>query len=135
MVPELANNEDWYNWRVANWGTKWSISDVYFENATEQDMIEFSFCSAWTPPTEAFRTWADSDGRVEFRLEYWEPGVAFVGIATYDGEAYMDDSVDMNTDPAQYRRRASEAWGYEEYEEPEPLTEWYQHGVKQKGLA
>jgi hypothetical protein len=135
MVPEPANNEDWYNWRVANWGTKWPVSDVYFENSAEEDTIEFTFCSAWAPPTDAFATWAEADGRVQFRLDYWEPGMGFVGTAVYDGDVYMDDSVDMNTDPAEYRRLASDAWGYEEYEEPEPLTEWYQNGVKEKGLA
>jgi hypothetical protein len=135
MVPEPANNEDWYNWRVSNWGTKWPVSDVYFENSAEEDTIEFTFCSAWAPPADAFRTWAELDGRVEFRLDYWEPGMGFVGTAVYDGDVYMDDSVDMNTDPAEYRRQASDVWGYEEYEEPEPLTEWYQDGVKQKGLA
>lgn len=135
MVSEPANNDDWYNWRVNNWGTKWPISDVYFENSADEDTIEFTFCSAWAPPAEAFRTWAESDGRVEFRLEYWEPSVGFVGTAVYDGDVYTDDSVDMNTDPSEYRRIASDAWGYEEYEEPEPLTEWYQDGVKQKGLV
>ena len=29
---------------------------------------------------------------------------------------------------------ASDTWGYEEYDEPEPLTEWYKTGVEQKGL-
>lgn len=135
MVPEPADNEDWYNWRVSNWGTKWPISDVYFENSADEDTIEFTFCSAWAPPIDAFGTWAVSDGRVQFRLDYWEPGMGFVGTAVYDGDTYTDDSVDMNADPAEYRRIASDTWGYEEYDEPEPLTEWYQEGVKQKGLA
>jgi hypothetical protein len=41
----------------------------------------------------------------------------------------------MNTDPAEYKRIASDTWGYEEYEEPEPLTEWYTQGVEDKGLV
>jgi hypothetical protein len=135
MVPEPANNEDWYNWRVANWGTKWPISDVYFENSAEEDTIEFSFCTAWAPPTEAFETWAINDGRVQFTLEYWEPGVGFVGSVNYDGEFIDQNYVDFNSDPARYKEIASDVWGYEEYKEPEPLTEWYQEGVKDKGLA
>jgi hypothetical protein len=53
----------------------------------------------------------------------------------YDGDVYTEDYVDYNQDETEYKRIASEVWGYEEYEEPEPLTEWYQEGVKDKGLA
>jgi hypothetical protein len=135
MVPRpRAEDENWYNWNIANWGCKWPISDIYFENQAEEDSIEFSFCSAWAPPTDAFHTWAENDGRVQFNLEYWEPGVGFVGTAMYDGDVYTEDYVDLNTDAEEYKRIASEVWGYEEYEEPEPLTEWYQDGVKAKGL-
>jgi hypothetical protein len=137
MVPQprFENDSDWYDWNVANWGTKWDITDVYFENQAEEDSIEFSFCTAWGPPVEAFRTWAEGDGRVEFNLEYWEPGMGFVGSVTYDGDCVADSCVDINSDPAEYKRIASDVWGYEEYDEPEPLTEWYQEGVKDKGLA
>ena len=133
--PKFENDSDWYDWNVANWGTKWDITDVYFENQAEEDLIEFSFCTAWGPPVEAFRTWAEGDGRVEFNLEYWEPGMGFVGSATYDGDCFADSCVDINSDPEEYKKIASDVWGYEEYEEPEPLTEWYQEGVKDKGLA
>lgn len=135
MVPRPQAEEDWYNWNINNWGTKWDISDVYFENQAEEDSIEFSFCTAWGPPTEAFHTWAEQDGRVEFNLEYWEPGCGFVGSAIYDGDVYTEDYVDVNQDEAEYKRIASEVWGYEEWEEPEPLTEWYKEGVEAKGLA
>jgi hypothetical protein len=135
MVPEPKDNEGWYDWRVNNWGTKWDITDVYFENQAEEDSIEFSFCTAWAPPTEAFHTWAELDGRVQFNLEYWEPGVGFVGTAIYDGDCYTEDYVDCNQDEVEYKRIASEVWGYEEYEEPEPLTEWYKDGIEAKGLT
>lgn len=132
--PKFENDQDWYMWNVNNWGTKWDISDVYFENQAEEDSIEFSFCSAWSPPVEAFHTWAAYDGRVQFTLEYWEPGAAYVGSATYDGEYLDTDDVDCGSDPEEYKRRAGDTWGYEEYEETEPLTEWYKDGVEAKGL-
>ena len=136
MVPEpnFEGDQDWYMWRVNSWGTKWPLSDVHIDNAAEPDSIEFSFSTAWAPPVEAFHTWAAGDGRVEFSLEYWEPGCGFVGSANYDGE-YVDHSyVDCQQDAEEYKRIASEVWGYEEYKEPEPLTEWYKDGVQAKGL-
>jgi hypothetical protein len=53
----------------------------------------------------------------------------------YDGDCFADSCVDINSDAEEYKRIASDVWGYEEYDEPEPLTEWYQEGVKDKGLA
>jgi hypothetical protein len=137
MVPQpnFEGDQDWYQWNINNWGTKWPLSDVYIDNAAEPDSIEFSFSTAWAPPVEAFHTWAAGDGRVQFGLEYWEPGCGFVGTTTYDGEYLDTDDVDCGTDPARYKEIASDVWGYEEYDEPEPLTEWYKDGVKDKGLA
>ena len=137
MVPQpnFEGDQDWYNWNVSNWGTKWDICDVYIDNNTEEDSIEFSFSSAWAPPVEAFTTWAFNDGRVQFSLEYWEPGCGFVGTTAYDGEYLDTDDVDSNSNPARYREIASDVWGYEEWDEPEPLTEWYKDGVEAKGLA
>ena len=136
MVPQpmFENDQDWYMWNVNNWGTKWDLCDVYIDNDAEQDSVEFSFNTAWAPPVEAFHTWAFNDGRVQFELEYWEPGCGFVGVTTFDGEYLDTDDVDLGSDPARYKQMASDTWGYEEYDEPEPLTEWYREGVEAKGL-
>lgn len=136
MVPEprYEGDQDWYTWRVNNWGTKWDISDVYFEHQPDEDRIEFSFSTAWGPCVEAFLTWAQRDGRVQFSLDYWEPGMAFAGRVAWDGEYLTDDHRDSQTDPAGYRELAEEVFGYVEDDEPEPLTEWYTQGVEAKGL-
>jgi hypothetical protein len=137
MVPEptYEGDQDWYNWRVANWGTKWDISDVYFEHQPDEDQIQFSFSTAWGPCVEAFHTWAAGDGRVQFTLEYWEPGMDFAGRVNYDGEYLDDDHRDANQDRTGYLELAEEVFGYVEDEETEPLTEWYTQGVKDKGLT
>ena len=137
MVPEpkYKGDQDWYMWRVNNWGTKWPISDIYFEHQADEDQIQFSFSTAWGPPVEAFSRWAQEDGRVQFTLEYWEPGMAFAGRVTWDGEYLDDDHRDMGSDRAGYLELAEQVFGYVEDEEPEPLTEWYKAGVEEKGLA
>ena len=137
MVPQprFEGDQDWYSWNVNNWGTKWDVSDVYFEHQAEEDQIQFSFSTAWGPPVEAFTRWAESDGRVQFVLEYWEPGMGFAGRTEWDGESLSDDHRDLQTDPQGYRDLAAEVFGYVEDEQPEPLTEWYKAGVEEKGLA
>jgi hypothetical protein len=132
--PKFENDQDWYNWNVNNWGTKWDISGVYFEHQPEEDSITFEFSTAWGPCVEAFHTWAAHDGRVQFTLEYWEPGMGFAGRVTYDGEYLDDDHRDVNVDREGYLELAGETFGYVEDEEEEPLTEWYTQGVKDKGL-
>ena len=135
MVPEpkYEGESDWYSWRINNWGCKWDIGDVYFEHNPDEDQIQFEFSSPWGPPVEAFSRWAQEDGRVQFTLEYWEPGMGFVGRTEWDGEYLMDDHRDHQTDPIGYRDMAEEVFGYVEDDE-EPLTEWYTQGVKDKGL-
>ena len=136
MVPEprYEGDQDWHSWRINAWGTKWEISDVYFEHQPEEDRIEFLFSTAWGPCVEAFLTWAQQDGRVQFSLDYWEPGMAFAGRVEWDGEYFTDDHRDAQSDPAGYRELAEEVFGYVE-EDEEPLTEWYVQGVKDRGLA
>ena len=103
-------------------------------NDEEEDSIEFSFNSAWAPPTEAFLYWAQQDGRVSYSLKYYEPGMGFVGEASYDGDTYDDDCVQYENDPARFEELAADEWGWEPDEDPEPLTEWYTQGAREKGL-
>jgi len=129
-----AEDDDWYNWNVNNWGTKWDVASVFIGDDTEEDSIQFSFDTAWAPPVAAFRSWAERDGRVTYRLTYMEPGMGFVGWDSYDGEFFDEDYVEQGQDEERYWEMAAEEFGYERDEEPEPLTEWYEEGVREKGL-
>jgi hypothetical protein len=56
-----ALTPDWYNWRVANWGTKWNIepSDMFVDIGHINDSkasIYMGFMSAWSGPDEWFKT-------------------------------------------------------------------------------
>jgi len=135
MCPRPATQDaNWYDWNVNNWGTKWDVGSVWIGDDTEEDSIQFSFDTAWAPPVAAFRAWAERDGRVAYRLTYMEPGMAFVGWDSYDGESFDEDYVEQGDDEERYWEMAAEEFGYERDEEPEPLTEWYEEGVREKGL-
>lgn len=137
MVPQprFEGDQEWYAWNVSNWGTKWDVTDVTMLDDTKDDSVTVEFSTAWSPPVEAFSTWAQSTEGVKFRLDYWEGGMGYVGNTTYDGEYLDTDDVDSQTDPDRYRDLARDVWGYTEWEEPEPLTEWYKEGIKEKGLT
>jgi hypothetical protein len=48
--------DNWYDWCVNNWGTKWNAGDVDLaeeyipENPNEEGMLEYQFDTAWGPP-------------------------------------------------------------------------------------
>jgi hypothetical protein len=135
MVPmPQSESENWYDWCINNWGTKWDVNDVFVSDDTEEDSITIGFDTAWAPPSDAFQTWAERDGRVTYRLSYIETGMAFVGWDSYDGEYFDDDYVEHGQDPDRYWEMAADEFGMEPDEEPEPLTEWYTEGVEEKGL-
>jgi hypothetical protein len=51
-IPEKEKN-NWYNWRIANWGTKW---DFGIQEIQRQDnCVSGYFDTAWGPPVEWFR--------------------------------------------------------------------------------
>ena len=72
--------KNWYDWCVANWGTKWDISGRDNGAPAVSDdgrSVRFAFDSAWSPPLEFY-------GRMEelgFTVDafYYEPGMAFCG--------------------------------------------------------
>ena len=68
--------KDWYDWNIANWGTKW---DVSLENVERQDAntVTAAFDSAWAPPIDAYAKLEALGFEVE--AMYYEPGMAFVG--------------------------------------------------------
>ena len=78
----------WYDWNIANWGTKW---DFNLENVERQDAntVTAAFDSAWAPPVNAYEKLCALGFEIE--AMYYEPGMCFVGKFVGD-----EDSVDDN---------------------------------------
>ena len=70
----------WYDWRVANWDTKWDINakDVEWSDE-ESDYISFEFDTAWAPPEGVVRKLRDKYPDVSISWFYDEPGMEFAG--------------------------------------------------------
>ena len=85
---EKYGYKDWYDWNVANWGTKW---DFNLENVERQDpnTVTAAFDSAWAPPIEAYRKLLALGFEIE--AMYYEPGMQFVGKFTGDEHGEDDD--------------------------------------------
>jgi len=57
MTPERQKElldkygfDNWYDWRISNWGTKWNLQPQDVEVLVEDDFCEFKFLTAWSPP-------------------------------------------------------------------------------------
>jgi hypothetical protein len=78
---EKANREkygygSWYDFNVANWGTKWDVNSDNVE-IVDANTVTASFDSAWAPPVNAYEKLLDLGFEVE--AFYYEPGMQFVG--------------------------------------------------------
>jgi hypothetical protein len=75
IVP-VGDVPDWYEQRLAKWGTKWVGYDLIIGEST------LNFFTAWSPPLPIIKKLAELHKDFVFRLEYYEPGNAFRGKAT-----------------------------------------------------
>ncbi len=75
----LSDKPNWYNWRLEHWGTKWDVSG-YLEYS-DRDMLEYSFDSAWSPPSSFIEKVSKDFPLLRLRLKYDEPGMCFMGRA------------------------------------------------------
>lgn len=88
--------EDWYNWRVKNWGTKWNLdSEITFDVGDK--FIDFSFDTAWSPPVGIIKELARKFPKLTFSLTYCEPGNTFAGVFTAEGEWTNDIGYDPSS--------------------------------------
>lgn len=90
---EKYGADNWFDWRVIFWGTKWDISEVttvpnvmHLNPRHPPEKVVYDFDTAWSPPEPAFIEIAKKFPKLIFKLKYWEPGMAFRGILIVKGE-------------------------------------------------
>ena len=92
-------NDDWYTWRVRNWGTKWDITakieklGPQLKNGKRE--LVYTFDSAWSPPCAAFERISEDWPLLKFRLTYREEGMGVKGSETFG--PHPENAVDKNS--------------------------------------
>ena len=89
------NYKNWYDFCVAEWGTKWDVGGGDGSYNDIQGGLILTFDSAWAPPTGLYEHLHSLGYEVYAR--YYEPGMAFCGV--FDNG--VDDCFDysgMNSD-------------------------------------
>ena len=79
IVPRpKEEDKNWYEWNIANWGTKWDVADdIIFED--KGDSIIITCETAWSPPLNWATTASSRIPNLTIIIKYREPGVGFCG--------------------------------------------------------
>ena len=73
--------DNWYDWNVKNWGTKWDCSSSECGYQTDNESyFSVNFDSAWSPPTGWFHKIVEMYPKLNFKLSYSETGCWFAGV-------------------------------------------------------
>lgn len=84
-------HKNWYDWAVANWGTKWDVTQENNGDAGVSDdglEVQISFDSAWSPPVKFYEEMEQQGFTVD--AFYYESGLAFCGRYTDGVDDYYD---------------------------------------------
>jgi hypothetical protein len=96
--PYVDGHTNWYDWCVANWGTKWDVSDEgleYVDNEDGTSSIVGYMDTAWAPPIEAYNKFLDLMDGVSIEATYHEPGMDFLGEYIDGDDNFYDGLVEL----------------------------------------
>ena len=71
----------WYDWSLANWGTKWDCYEVSRE--MEDGQLIYVFDTAWSPPSPVVEKLMELFPGIGIEHRYFDEGHCFWGITVY----------------------------------------------------
>lgn len=83
-----------YNWEKENWGCKWGAENPTILDEWEGH-VEYEFSTAWSPPIEFLTAVAKQYPKLQFILQYEEPGMAYKGLAKFHGAVHEDHCISL----------------------------------------
>lgn len=85
---EKYGADNWYQWHLANWGTKWDTNEICMVGETENE-IRLSFDTPWSPPTQFYEKLIKDYSGIQINASYYEGGMDFCG--TWDSDFGEED--------------------------------------------
>ena len=76
-------NDNWYDWCVKNWGTKWDVEGQ--AAGVSKGKLGYTFDSAWAPPSQALQKISEMYPTLKFTLTFSEEGMGFSGTEEFLG--------------------------------------------------
>lgn len=84
-------NSGGYDWCYDNWGTKWNFSDVEIIRDDYDDLVSYTFDTAWSPPTKVIIKMSERFPMLKFTLNYYECGLGFMGIEVFKDGIMLEE--------------------------------------------
>jgi hypothetical protein len=129
--------ESWYDWNIANWGTKWDLCEPQVTRTTP-NTVEIGCDTAWSPPIAAFEKISEHGYQVV--AHYYESGMQFAGVwSTDDGDECYSEWGDSQGAKDMLPQALDDMFGISEgqaeWEEEERMEEELYAFVKEGGEA
>jgi len=104
-LKKLYGSDNWYDWSIKNWGTKWDMNEVcrdddeeldaYEEDEQEEVLeIQYAFSSPWSPPIKGLESISKLFPNLTFHLDYSEDGMGYRGISRFQDGNTEDYCID-----------------------------------------
>jgi len=106
LLMKLHGVDNWYDWAVKHWGTKWDVlSCIHCDLIGLDDgvwMLSIQFESAWSPPVNAIEYFVKFEKKIlsEVTLQYIETGMAYCGVynfldrsESFEVDNYLEDDI------------------------------------------
>jgi hypothetical protein len=88
LRPRPADKEEnWYDWNIQNWGTKWDASIIDW-NRDDDNAITVYYETAWSPPTQLYYHLIEEE--FEVYALYHEGGMGFAGVFDNGNDDYFE---------------------------------------------
>ena len=94
VQPLVDGHDNWYDWRVDNWSTKWDVDMDGLELSDDGTTITGWFDSAWAPPIGAYEHFLTNNEDCSISSLYYEGGMDFAGK--------WEDFADMTVTPGDF---------------------------------
>ena len=110
--------DNWYDWNVHNWGTKWDIEAEFDEVSSDENTMFFSFHSAWSPPTIAMQKLSEMFS-ICVQIAYIEEGNGFVGCTVFENGEVLENEQSDDPSEKKWQNVARKHFGWEPQEDEE----------------
>jgi hypothetical protein len=91
----IDQEENWYDWNISNWGTKWEASVIDWCRDSDNELTIY-FDSAWSPPIALYEYLVQEGWGVT--ALYNEPGMAYAGMYEDGADDYYEyDIADLES--------------------------------------
>lgn len=112
---ELHGKNNWYDWRITNWGTKWNSYGYNEEYETEDDKLQF--LTAWGAPHPVIQKLSEMYPDIKFEHEWADEDIGnnCGRYVYYDGERIEEYFPESQKDCLEFAANVMDASLEEDY--------------------